>query len=337
MKFESLNNQDSTSSNLVDGAKRKIRKVFLTGAIAAGLSGVDNSTEAAPYNPDNTSNSNEKNIQAQEKDIVEENTAQPYAAEMKELEEDIIEKNYKLFNTNVQAVMTVRWSEKGDVMPFYFNMHENEKTSVEAAKQLMEQTGGRLLELHHGGGRLVTCEFQGKKYKFDPNRIFTPSGVEQTLKKYNAGSVPVDVQIEVYKFAEKLIKDFNLSEERLVIALHNNSEGSYSIDSYTAGGSEVTATEDLHINPHNDSDNFFYVTNREDFNELKKLQYNVVLQSKDVPDDGSLSVYAGIHNIRYINPEAQDGHHHEQKQMLQDFEQVIKTLQSGSRQPVARL
>ena len=322
-----LENKDN-SDNLIDSAKKGVRKIFLTGAIAAGISSSSTGVEASPIGTEGLDKSLEKNITSPEqKGIDMETTANPYSVESAELEEDILEKEYTLFNTPIKAVMTIRWSDQGGVMPFYFNMHENEKTSVKAAKQLMEQSGGRLLELQHGGGRLVNFEFQGKQYKFDPNRIFTSAGVDQTLKKYNAGNIPIDVQIEVYKFAEKLSQDFNVGAERLVIALHNNSEGSYSIKSYTSGGSESAATQDIHHNDSHDSDNFFYVTDKEDFDELKKLNYNVVLQSKNVPDDGSLSVYASMHNIRYINPEAQDGHEHEQQEMLQDFAKIIKTLQ----------
>jgi len=328
MKFESIPNQENSSNGFLDSAKSKLRKVFLTSAVISNLGIGDTVLGTETPGPDDTEKFPKKEAKAPEEKKIDNKTADPYNTESRELEEDVIEKEYQLFNTPVQAVLTMKWAPEGGIMPFYFNMHENEQTSVDAAKQLMNQTGGRLLELHHGGERLITFEFQGKKYKFDPNRIFTPSGVEQTLKKYNTGTIPVEVQIEIHKFAENLLRDFNVGSEKLVIALHNNTEGDYSIDSYKSGGSESTATQDIYWDPSKDSDNFFYVTSHDDFNELKNLHYNVVLQSKHVPDDGSLSVYAGMHNIRYINPEAQEGKKGEQVKMLGDFEKVIKSLQA---------
>ena len=63
--------------------------------------------------------------------------------------------------------------------------------------------------------------------------------------------------------------------------------------------------------------NFFLCTQRNDFNQLKVLNYNTVLLETDKhPDDGSLSWYALKNNIRYINIEAALGDKTEQEDML---------------------
>jgi len=53
------------------------------------------------------------------------------------------------------------------------------------------------------------------------------------------------------------------------------------------------------------------------FNSLKKANVNVMLQSKFVENDGSLSVYAMQNNIPYINVEVQHGHIDENLRLLE--------------------
>ena len=59
-----------------------------------------------------------------------------------------------------------------------------------------------------------------------------------------------------------------------------------------------------------DEDDLFFVTDRQDFKQMQKHHWNAVLQNPIVvidpeEDDGSLSVYAQMHGVRYINVEAE--------------------------------
>ena len=65
--------------------------------------------------------------------------------------------------------------------PFLFgflNLHQNENTSVVAAKALIAGSSfsGSITYLLHGGTRDLNFSFHGRRYSIDPNRMFTPVG-----------------------------------------------------------------------------------------------------------------------------------------------------------------
>jgi len=57
------------------------------------------------------------------------------------------------------------------------NVHDNEKTAVEAARSLLEQQGGVLIKIDNNAQRIISFPFKGVVYSFDPNRIFSASGL----------------------------------------------------------------------------------------------------------------------------------------------------------------
>lgn len=239
---------------------------------------------------------------------------------------EVIEKNYNVLGQNIKAVLQIYTPVDKKLrknLPFYFNMHDNEETSVEASRRVMGELGGRLLELRHSGERLIKVNYNGAEFSFDPNRIFTTQGVQDTLEKYNGKSVPVEIKEEVENFGQKLLEDFQMKNEKIIISLHNNFEGGYSIESYKKNGSDSLATEHVFINPEQDADNFFYVTKKEDFNKIRAMGYNVILQSSNSPDDGSLAVVAGENGIRYINIEAEHNETDMQEKMIRDIYKII--------------
>lgn len=74
---------------------------------------------------------------------------------------------------------------------------------------------------------------------------------------------------------------------------------------------------DAYINPHQDPNNFYYVTDSSLFAAIKKGGYNVVLQNAaTVTDDGSLLVWCGRKGIRYVNVETEQGQLDQQVTML---------------------
>ena len=61
----------------------------------------------------------------------------------------------------------------------FLNLHENENTSVVAAKALIYQKGGGSITfLQHGLPltRDITFQYNGVSYTIDPNRMFTMPG-----------------------------------------------------------------------------------------------------------------------------------------------------------------
>lgn len=223
----------------------------------------------------------------------------------------------KIGDNDLQAVI----SKGKTVKPLYFNIHDDENTSVEAAKAVADRQGGKVVELKHTGKRLISFKLQNKPYMIDPNRIYTKNGVNKTLLKN--GKTSPEAESEVGRFSSKLIADF-LTQSEVVIALHNNTNNEYSAKSYEKGGEFETDAAQVFVNPANDIDDFFFVTEQIHFTKIKEKGFNVILQDNDnVTDDGSLSVYCGKAKIKYINVEAEHGHLSEQIRMLEVLNEVL--------------
>lgn len=222
-----------------------------------------------------------------------------------------------LGETSVQAVIYRGKTAE----PRFFNMHDDENTSVEAGRKSIAASGGILVELKHTGAREISFKLKGKSYKIDPNRIFTSAGIAKTLKNYGATSP--DAVKAVDDFAKNLIAQF-LAGSKTIVALHNNTENAYSIKSYEKGGEYERDAAQVFINPEKDIDDFFFVTEQKHFDALKSRGYNVALQNNSaVTDDGSLSVYCGREKIVYVNVEAQHGREAEQLKMLGVLREVL--------------
>ncbi len=89
------------------------------------------------------------------------------------------------------AVVTTQTA--GSRRCLYVNLHDDENTSVEAVREVLGNSGGRLVELSHGGRRNLAFTLAGERYRVDPNRIFTAAGVRATLEKqsrYTADAAP---------------------------------------------------------------------------------------------------------------------------------------------------
>jgi D-alanyl-D-alanine dipeptidase len=96
----------------------------------------------------------------------------------------------------------------------------------------------------------------------------------------------------------------------------------------------IDDASDVHLVAEQDPDDFFFVTDRMVYNDLKELGFNCVLQNNEkVTDDGSLSVYCGTRNICYVNVEAQHGHLEQQVAMLRALVGVLadRSVRSAAR------
>jgi hypothetical protein len=174
--------------------------------------------------------------------------------------------------------------------------------------------------IQSGGTREVSFMNKGKKVKFDPNRIYTKTGIEKTLTNYHCYS-KTNFKI-VESFSKELLKYF--LNANLIIAVHNNSDGGFSINSIKKELKTKKDFLEIFVNPDKDEDDFYYVTEKSKFDYFKCKGYNIVLQdNKNVEDDGSLSVYCGRKNISYINIECQIGHLDEQIKMIQEIYETM--------------
>ena len=195
------------------------------------------------------------------------------------------------------------------------NVHDDEQASVDAALVVLRKHGGRLIELVHTGKRRVVFKLNGQEYHFDPNRIFSKTGVRLTLR--SEGSIPEEAYEAVDVFAAQFIDYFKLHKREGFITLHNNGDGEFSIKSYQPGAELAADTDELYVNPQSDPDDFYFVTRKVDFDALQENKLNVILQDNTIRrDDGSLSVMAGRRGLPYINVEAQPDHLEEQIKMI---------------------
>jgi hypothetical protein len=103
----------------------------------------------------------------------------------------------------------------------------------------------------------------------------------------------------------------------VLIALHNNNDDGMSIFTYTRGGDYEKNAAAVNSSDIYDPDNFFLTTDKKLFQWLRSAGYNAVLQhNKKAKDDGSLSIYYGRRNKRYVNIEAEMERMKEQKEMI---------------------
>jgi hypothetical protein len=185
------------------------------------------------------------------------------------------------------------------------NLHDDEVTAVKAARTVLEQKGGILIKIENNAQRNVSFPFKGVVYTFDPNRIFSRTGIDATLKA-NGKKNPLAV-IEVEKFAAQLLQLIPDSIS-CIVALHNNTDGDFSVKTYQNGGKRQHDAKQVYADSWQDIDDITLTTDEILFNKMSTLGYNSILQDNEkVNKDGSLSVYYGELNKRYINIETQHG------------------------------
>lgn len=225
---------------------------------------------------------------------------------------------HRLGDTLIESVL---YRARGSDL-LLFNLHENENTSVQAAVHLIRHRGGRVLVLRHSGEREISFLLGGHSYSFDPNRIFTASGAAATVSPKDPDqSRAVTV---VRDFAEDIVADYSLDASSVIVTLHNNTEGDYSVESYLPGGAYDLDARKVFVNRRRDPDDFFFVTDETFFSRLSQAGFNVVLQNnRYVTDDGSLSVLAARNGIPYVNVEAQHGHLDAQEKMLEKLVRLL--------------
>jgi len=197
----------------------------------------------------------------------------------------------------------------------YLSLHENEQTSVQAAKAVLARSPGTLIELHGQGRRLLNFREGPQRLAFDPNRIFTEAGSEMTLRHW--GSFNRAGILAARQLREAVLSLLEGRPDEPVIALHNNAGSNYSVDAYRPGGVHAGDVQTLHLQTGQPPDAFFLVTRMPLFDALRQARFNVVLQNDHPFDDGSLSVWAQREKRAYVNVEARFGALREQQAMLE--------------------
>ncbi|MBL0233094.1 MAG: hypothetical protein IPQ08_05450 [Chitinophagaceae bacterium] len=204
----------------------------------------------------------------------------------------------------------------------YLNLHDNEFTSVQAARLLLEQQGGTLVKLENNGQRMIRFRLRGKKFLVDPNRIFSREGIERSLRETRT-YMPWAVD-EIEKFGQRIL-DLIPGNISCVVALHNNFEGSFSIKNYLPGGDRSNDAQAVQFLDMNDPDDIALTTDEDIYRAMVAGRFNSILQDNTrVKRDGSLSVYCGARGIRYINIETEHGRLESYQRMLQVLLQYLE-------------
>ena len=227
-------------------------------------------------------------------------------------------KKYTIGNDTLALHISITYPHNAPVV--FINLHDDENTSVDAGLDFLSKYGGTLLQLQHTGKRNFAFVMNEQSYSFDPNRIFTNTGLKATLEKQTA--YREDAFSEVKHIADSILINY-VNDKKLIIALHNNTEGGLSILSYKRKGYEAKNASRVYVNNLMDANDFILTTDASVFHYVKQRKINVVLQHHKPEDDGSLSVYAAKNKIRYINVEAKHGHLEEQIQMLEVLKDLI--------------
>lgn len=179
----------------------------------------------------------------------------------------------------------------------YLFIHGNEDTAREAIALHLRE--------HNGYGLAVTGKERNVAMlglQIDPNRMFSRAGAEKSLRTLNASAIEAHVT-EVLDYLDRerdnLLRELVPKAGSRLVALHNNRN--YSVQD------EIASSDETSIRQPELPRNFFLCTDPRDFAALKQSPYNVVLQTKPEPDDGSLSRLAAKRGFRYINLECAIG------------------------------
>jgi hypothetical protein len=234
-------------------------------------------------------------------------------------------KRTSIYMLNDKPIEMIRY-QYGEPHIYFLALHDTEKTGLKAAFKFMGTYGGVAVELKYGLVRNISFLDSLKEFSFDPNTMFTDGGAFLGLARNSRPRIAEGLPGKVRELGDEVLKFINVDTIGVIITLHNNYDGGFSIFSYMKGNYLENTAAQVFINPAMDADNFVFVTERRFFNYLKQKQVNVVLQSIGAPDDGSLSVYAMQGSIPYVNIEAQHGNLEENYRMILVVDGMLKEI-----------
>jgi hypothetical protein len=232
---------------------------------------------------------------------------------------------YKIGETQI-PVKLMQYGEVKDIV--YINLHADEITSIQAAKLVLEKEGGTLIKIENNNKRNIRFRLKGRYYQFDPNRMFSREGVVQTLTRL--GRISPDAIAEVERFGKRIL-DLIPKNPSILIALHNNTDGLFGIQSYLPGKERESDAKKVYADPGQDPDDIFLTTDSLFFEHLAAQKYNSVWQDNgNARKDGSLSIYCGERDITYLNCETQHGRSQQYVSMLIDALTHLQKQNSSS-------
>jgi len=213
------------------------------------------------------------------------------------------------------------WHRPDNHRLMFLVIHDDENTSTRVAYSAMDDFGASLVEMKNDGKYHFTLYADSLAYIFNPNRIFSLNGIEGTLAQM--GPCTPEVVEKISHFSGQVAGAF-FYEPEFIVALHNNRNGGFSIESYLSDSLLMLVADEVFVNPEKDPDDFFYVIDPYHYEVLSKKGFNVILQTqKPFEDDGSLSVWCARLGVPYINVEAEHGRDDEQMLMLEAIRELL--------------
>jgi hypothetical protein len=200
-------------------------------------------------------------------------------------------------------------------------IHDDEDTGIKAGFEFIRFSGGSIIDSQYGGVRNFKFMNNAEEFQTDPNSIYTKKGIPLGISKF--GPVDDDVVNHLERTGKAILKAYDPGKLGYMFTLHNNGDGGFGVASYLKGYELESTADSVYINFQMDPDDLILVTELKLFNKLKEANVNVVLQSENAPDDGSLSIYAMNKKIPYLNVEVQHGHIEENLRLI---EIAIKAL-----------
>jgi hypothetical protein len=227
---------------------------------------------------------------------------------------------HRIGETDIPVHVT-QYGDNTDLV--FVNLHDNETTSVSAGKTILQSGGGLMIRLENRNQRVIRFKYRGQSYSFDPNRMFSDAGLQASMKEL--GQTSPGALAEVRAFAERILSLIP-GEAKCIIALHNNTNEAYSVLSYLPGHERAKDAKEVHHAKNEDPDDIALTTDSLLFEAMKAYGFNSILQDNvNVKKDGSLSVWAGENNRRYINIETEHGKFTQYVRMLEKLMETLNT------------
>ena len=195
---------------------------------------------------------------------------------------------------------------------FFFHMHVPERTAKATGEEAVRARGGTFMYLtHSSSARNMVVRIGGRRYEFDPNRIFTAEGLEERTMPRPTGSDLEALRRFVAWIEQNLTIARGQRARPMLMALHNNSD-----DDVEGALLSILTEEELlevdnravNINEAWDIDNFYIATQPATYDALVERHHpNISLRLEHPRDIGYLSNWAIEEGIDYLTVETEMG------------------------------
>ncbi len=220
------------------------------------------------------------------------------------LKPQVTQTSLKIVDNPIQ----VNLEQYGESSPWTFiHLHDSEPSSLAAARQIIPLTGGQLIKIVNKGKRNLSFTYRNRPWIIDPNRIYSDTGIQLNLQELQRWNQDPKMVSSIQSFGSNLL-GLIPKKTSCIISLHNNTDGFFSINDYLPGGRRARDARKVFMDRLQDPDDIVITTDSLIYEHMAAACYNTIWQNTEtVRQDGSLSVYCGLRNIRYVNIETQHG------------------------------